>query len=355
MATLHLRLAPLRRNLDRATAFCQQRNLTLLPVTKIFRSRSDLLDRIAHPSLQRLADVHVANLVALDPVRVRERVQLRPRFGDLLETVKHATRVFLSDPLLARRLGEARVAAGGAPLKVTLMLEGGDLRDGITWADLPAVVRQVASVPGLDLEGLGVNLGCLAGAIPGPCLLERWAEQLRDLRRVTGHSLPQFSLGGTVFWDVLRDRPVPPEFTEFRLGEAVYFGWNTSLGKAVDGFETDVFALDLEVLECWEKHVRSTPEGPGFNAFGVATVQSLTGNRRRAVLDGGENLAPFRALTARDSGVVLVGETHEYTVVDCQSAAGVVPGAALRFRPGYEAVARCFLSPYLDVQIGEDA
>ena len=355
MATLHLRLAPLRRNLDRAEIFCRERRLTLLPVTKIFRSRIDLLQRLAHPALQRVADVHASNLASLDPRTIGERVQLRPRFGDLAESVRAATRVFLSDPLLARRLGAARVACGGGPLGVTLMLEGGDLRDGITWEDLPSVVRETAAVPGLVVEGLGVNLGCLAGAVPQYGLLERWGEQLRHLRRSTGQPLPHFSLGGTVFWDLLRDHEVPPEFTELRLGEALYFGWNTSLGKAVEGFESDVFALDLEVLESWVKQVLPTPEGVGYNAFGISSVQRLTGTRRRAVLDGGENLAPYRALVPEQAGVVLVGETHEYTVVDCHEAVGVEPGSLLRFRPGYEAVARCFLSPYLDLQTGEDA
>jgi predicted amino acid racemase len=236
-----------------------------------------------------------------------------------------------------------------------LMVETGDLRDGIPWADLPGVVRSLAREPGLVLRGLGTNLGCLAGAVPDGQALETMAEGLRAVRRATGQPLPEFSLGGTVFWDTLARGPIPPEFTEFRVGEAVFFGWNTSLGKAVPGL-SPVFRLDLDVLEAWEKDVRSKPLGPaGFNAFGLRSSQTLTGLRRRAVLDGGGNFAPAAALTPEDAGCILVGETHEYTVVDWQALGRpLVSGDRLSFRPAYEAVARSFLSPFLEWTRGEE-
>jgi len=158
-----------------------------------------------------------------------------------------------------------------------------------------------------------------------------------------------------VFWDYLRDYPLPPEFTEFRVGEAAFFGWNTSLGRPIPELRSDVFRMDLEVLEVWEKEVPGPGEGTfGLNAFGVQPVQALAGRRLRAVLDGGENLAPFRALLPLAPGCILVGETHEYTVADVAGLGRVPePGSSLEFRPGYEAVARSFLSPFLELNVGE--
>ena len=357
MARLTLRLSALRSNLDAVTAFCSGLNLEFLFVTKVLQSKPDLLTALAHAGVKRIADVHASNFRHHDEARSPHRAVLRPRFGDIAAVAEHATRVFVSDPVLARRLGEAReFRFPGRPLEVTLMVETGDLRDGVPWSDLPEVIRTLARVPGLEITGLGTNFGCLAGAIPDQDALGAMADGLKQVRRASGHPVPGFSLGGTVFWDLLRDTPVPPEFTELRLGEAAFFGWNTSLGGPVAGLTHEVFRLDLEVLEVWRKHVVAVPGGPsGFNAFGEKPIQAHTGLRRRAVLDGGENLAPMRALTPLDPGCILMGETHEYTVIDCQNShSPVVSGERLGFRPGYEAVARCFLSPFLEVELGEE-
>ena len=92
----------------------------------------------------------------------------------------------------------------------------------------------------------------------------------------------------------------------------------------------------------------------GLNAFGDRPVHIFSGRRRRATLDGGENIAPLRALNPQASGIVPVGATHEYTVVDCTDAEEpVVPGMTMSFRPRYESIVRCFLSPHLNLVVGE--
>jgi predicted amino acid racemase len=357
MATLSFRLGPLRSNLDRIAEFCGRRGLKFLPVTKVIQSRPDLLAALGHPVLARVADVHPENLAKLDPTLHPDRVILRPNHSGAAAAARHATRVFLSDPRLGQVLGRARQGLWpGKPLEVMVMVEGGDLRDGVPWEALPEVIRILAAEPGLSVEGLGVNFGCLAGAVPDAAALDRLADGLAQTRKATGHPLREFSLGGTVFWDHLRDHAIPGEFTELRVGEAAFFGWNTSLGSSIPELDPDVFRMDLEVLEVWEKNVPGPGEGTfGLNAFGVEPVHALTGRRLRAVLDGGENLAPYRALSPLAPGCILVGETHEYTVADVTGLdTEPVPGTSLSFRPGYEAVARSFLSPFLELNVGEE-
>lgn len=349
MAELTVDLAALRSNLELVERFCRTRRLALLWVTKVLQSRRDLLDALGPIPVTKIADVHAQNFSGLDPARFPERAVLRPRFGDTRLVAERATRVFLADPSLGQRLGECRQ---GDPLEVTLMVEAGDLRDGVPWSDVAGVLRRLAKIQGLRVTGLGTNLGCLAGAVPDSGSLATLAEGLRRARRETGLALEAgVSVGGTVFWDSLVEGAIPEEIQELRVGEAPLFGWNTSLGTALAGLNPGVFRLDLEVLELWTKAVSALPSGPsGYNAFGERPVQTLTGDRRRAVLDGGENLAPRRALHSLRPGVALVGETHDYTVVDCHEAGELAPGDLLGFRPSYEAVARCFLSPFVELK-----
>jgi len=352
LAELLLHLEKLRQNLDTVLAFAQTRNLSLLLVTKVIQSRPDLLTLINHPALSRIADLHAVNLAKL-PRGVTERAHLRPRVSNALETARHCDRVFLSDTRVAQALAQARESLGLPPLRVSIMVEAGDLRDGVPWDDLPAVVKTMASFEGITVEGLGVNLGCLSGVIPTTESMERCAEGLRRVRKLSAEPLPGFSVGGTVYWEDLR-QGFPAEFTEFRLGEAAFFGYNTSKGVPIMELEEGVFTLDLEVLEVWKKNVGDVPPGEaGLNAFGQKMHSLVTGLRQRAVLDGGENLAPMSALRPLNEKTFLVGQTHEYTVLDCTGVEVPEVGGRVSFHAAYEAVARSFLSPFLQLRVIE--
>lgn len=357
MGVLTFRPGVFRQNLDTVWNLCAGRGLDLLTVTKVVQSRPDILGSVVHPGLAHVADVYPANFGPLDPGGYPDRAVLRPLSADAPLTARYATRAFLSDPRLGRVLSAARVAAGGPPLGIWVMVEAGDLRDGVPWDEVPGVVCSLAGLPGLEVRGLAVNLGCLAGALPDPGLLGRLAEGLVRVRRRTGLPVPGFSVGGTVFWEILYAAEVPPEITELRLGEAVFFGWDTSSGRPVRGLSADVFRLDLEVLETWTKEVSPVPPGfTGLNAFGERAAPGPAGTRGRSVLEGGLNLAPQKGLQSLSPGCTVVGETHEYTVVDWTEA--VEPpeaGGVLGFRPTYEAVTRCFLSPHLTVQMGGES
>jgi predicted amino acid racemase len=359
MAILHINLPRLRANLDIAARTCERRGLAFLPVTKLIQSRPDILARIDHSALSRLADVNVPNLARLDKTSQKDRVLFRTRFQDADEIARHATRVFLSNPAVAKALGQAREAIDpGNPLEVMLVVEAGDLRDGVPWEEAPSVLRSITDEPGVRVRGLAANFGCLAGALPSPELLAILAERYRRLKKNCGLPLEEFSLGGTVCWDMVRDGLTPPEFTELRMGEACFFGWNTSRRQRIPELSNDVFRIDLEVLEIWNKNVPPPASDAiylGFNAFGEHVKQPFIGQRRRAVLEGGENVAPWRSLESLISGVIPVGASHEYLVLDCENAsAGIAAGDRISFRPAYEAVTRCFMSSFIEILPGEE-
>lgn len=355
MARLWMDPARLGANVEVAVRLAAERGCNVLPVTKVIQSRPDLLSRVPGGWNWPVADVSVANLKALDRIDTGDKVLLRPRFSDIPGAVIHADRIFLSDPDMARAIARAREACmPGRPLDIMLMVEAGDLRDGIPLDAVSAVLADLSAEPGMRLEGLAVNFGCLAGVLPGEPVLARVAEACRQLRLSSGLKLPVLSLGGTVCWEPLREGLVPPEFNEIRMGEALFFGWNTSRGIPVPEFDPRVFTLDLEVLEIWEKDVPPS-SGDGLNAFGESVVQVLTGLRHRAVLEGGENLSPWKHIRCMVQGAVPVGASHEYTVLDCEDARVLPrPGECVSFSPAYEAVTRCFLSPMTEISIREE-
>src|SRR6185369_8531267 len=120
----------LRSNVRLVSDFCAQRNLDLLLVTKVVQSRAAVLGALGDGAAH-IADVHATNFRGLSPESYPGRTILRPRLSDAKTVAIQATRVFLSDPALARHLGQLRRSMHPeTPLEVTLMVEAGDLRDG---------------------------------------------------------------------------------------------------------------------------------------------------------------------------------------------------------------------------------
>lgn len=359
MARLLVNHRKLRENYGRAAEFCLGIGVAMLPVTKLVLSRPSILAGL--PGLKRVADVHPSNLL-----RAREELGvltelMRVRRCDLPDIRASCDAVFVSDPAMVRALSAAlerdELAAPGQgilpPLPVMLHLEYGDLRDGVPVDHAADVLRGIASTPGLLAEGVSINLGCLDGALPDSGTLERIALDMRRLRRDSGQKLPRCSIGGSLFLSWLEGVRMPEEINELRLGESWFCATCATTGERYASFHDDVFVLELEVLESWTKNVSGN--GQGRNAQGGRTNEPFRGRRRRAVLEGGENVAPCADLKPLLPGAVVVGATHEHLVVDV-TAMDKPPGCGdtLLFRPGYEAVTQAIMSPFVEICICKD-
>jgi predicted amino acid racemase len=189
--------------------------------------------------------------------------------------------------------------------------------------------------------------------LPDDGTLERIALDMRHLRRDSGQKLPRCSIGGSLFLSWLEGVRMPEEITELRLGESWFCASCATTGERYWGYHDDVFLLELEAFESWTKKVNGS--GQGRNAQGGQTLEPFKGPRRRVVLEGGENVAPWTDLTPLQPGAVLIGATHEHTVVDVTAMDNPPTcGDTLLFRPGYEAVTRAVLSPYVEICICEN-
>jgi predicted amino acid racemase len=152
-------------------------------------------------------------------------------------------------------------------------------------------------------------------------------------------------LGGTAVFDLLDEGSDRGGITQLRIGEALFFGYNMSAGKALPGFERDAFAFYGEIIEVKEKDV-SFSGSFGFNAFGTRVPLNGSGRRIRAVLDFGELAAPISCLKPAAEGVSLVGSTHDFAVADITEC-GRRPrvGDVLEFATNYTGASCAMLNP----------
>lgn len=238
--------------------------------------------------------------------------------------------------------------------EIILMVDNGDLREGVMPEDTLETVRKILEIKSRHLKfcGLGSNLGCCSGTLPDEENMNLLQELATDIEKYLGHPVETISVGGSVVLDWLEYHDLPSRINQIRLGEVILLGNNPSVNKKQRDFFDDVFTLKGEVVEIREKP--SVPKGiQGRDAFGRLPPQSEDrGIRKRAILDLGLADTETKGLTPLIKGIEIITSNSNYTiadVTDCEQNFRV--GDIVEFSVNYSAMTRLFLSPYMQKNV----
>lgn len=262
-----------------------------------------------------------------------------------------AETVRLFDLSLASELETcAALDAAGATLgrlhQVLVMVDLGDLREGILPADLPAFVDAVEALDHVDLAGIGVNLTCYGAIMPD----ERNMTELVELAHATEERVGRRLLvggGNSGSIGMIASGRMPAGITTLRVGETILHGVDTLTREPILGLHTDAFELSAPVIECKVKP--SMPRGTvAQDAYGNRPSFEDRGQRRRAICALGRQDVMAEWITPLDAGVEILGASSDHLICDVEEmAAAPRLGQALRFRPNYAATVQLFTSPYV--------
>jgi len=257
---------------------------------------------------------------------------------------------------------------------VVLMVELGDLREGILPGDLEAVARRTDRLPHLVLRGIGTNLACQNGVAPDA----RNMSELSALAAMVEHSLGRpldIVTGGNsanLDWALGNDGAAPGDIgriDDLRLGESILLGVEPLHRRPIDGLHTDAFTLVAEVIE--SKSKPSRPWGAlGQTAFGPAASPTApltapptapltappgthdghdpddgAGDHRRAIVALGRQDVDPDALQLPE-GLRLLGASSDHLVLDCGDV-DLAVGDEVRFGLGYSALVRAMTSSFV--------
>ena len=238
--------------------------------------------------------------------------------------------------------------------RVVLMVEMGELREGIMVQNMVRFYAQVSEMPNLEVVGLGTNLNCLNGILPDREKLIALKQCKELLEEKFGHRIPFISGGSSVTVPLIFRGEVPPGINHFRVGETLFFGTDVYGDKLISGMYSDVFTLTAEIIELREKP--KLPSGlAGTNLTGEKPVYPDEDRDRtsvRAIVDIGlldidhKNIAPILP------GITIIGASSDMLILDLDTnSAGYKVGDTIEFRMNYMAVLRAMNSDYVDKNV----
>ncbi|MCK5940923.1 MAG: alanine racemase, partial [Planctomycetes bacterium] len=146
-----------------------RRGIGVTGVTKAMLGSPAIADCLLRAGVRSLGDSRVENIETLRTAAVSARIALirSPMTSQAARVVACADVSFNTELEVITRLSAA-AQASGRQHAVVLMVELGDLREGILPADLERSVAATLRLPGITLGGIGTNLACRYGVVPGP-------------------------------------------------------------------------------------------------------------------------------------------------------------------------------------------
>lgn len=331
------------------------RGIEVTGVTKAVLGLPAAAEAMLAGGVTRLGDSRLDNLTRLREAGIEAPTMLirSPTPAEAEQAVAVASISLVSEPSVMLALAAAAGRAGMVH-EVILMVELGDLREGVLAADLLPLARKAATLPALRLVGIGTNLACRNGVDPGEAQMAELAELAGMIRTELDLPVPLISGGNSanLTWALRADTTehASSGITDLRLGEAILLGTDPVHGVPIDGLHTDVFTLVASVIESLEKP--SMPWGErGFDSFGGVPTVADRGLIVQTIMSLGRQDVELEGLTP-PPGITVLGASSDHLVLETPTR--LEPGTELRFRLGYGGLLRAMTSPYVAVvQVSE--
>jgi predicted amino acid racemase len=318
------------------------RDVRVTGVTKATLGSPSVAAAMLRGGAVALGDSRVENLARLAP-SVRRTLIRSPMISQAAHVVRAASASLNTEPAVIAALDDAATQAD-VRHDVILMVELGDLREGIAVDDVPAAVRVVLASRSLRLLGLGANVACQNGVEPDDTnmgVLHRLVDRTEAHHRLR---LDVVSSGNSANLDWALTTTRLGRTNELRLGESILLGTEPLRRAPIAGLRTDAFALVGEVIEVGDKPARSWGT-QAQAAYGDPPVRTGRGTRRQAIVALGRQDVDLDGLVP-PAGIGVLGMSSDHLVLDVGDHR-VTVGDELRFALGYGALVRAMTSPFV--------
>ena len=348
-------LNKLNSNLDEMAAITKRGNCSLMVVTKVLCADVEMAKMIAaHPDVKYVADSRVKNIAKYaDIVRGAGKMTtlLRiPMHSEVEDVVKYVDLCFNSE-LSTIRLLDAEARKQGKVQNILLMIDLGDLREGIFFKDedlIYGAVEEILGMENINLYGIGVNLTCYGAIIPkneNLSILVDWAHKIEDKY---GIKLEMVSGGNSSSVYLVDKGELPGGINNLRLGESFVLGNDTAYETKLPGTTDDTVILQAQIVELKEKP--SLPIGEvGVDAFGQKPYYEDRGIIKRAIIAVGKQDTDLGSMTPVDEKIDILGGSSDHTILDVtKSDKNYQVGDVVEFKLGYGGVLKNATSEYVE-------
>jgi len=345
-------LGKIRHNTQTVVGRLEARGIRVTAVTKAVCGHPDIARAMLDGGAAGLAEARLSNVKRLRQAGITCPVTLirTPMLSQVDDVVQVCEASYNTEIAVIAALAAAATRQNKVH-GIILMVEMGDLREGIMPQDLGDIALQVVDMPGVALKGIGANFACLSGVAPNAASLQTLSDLANTVEGQCGPFLQTVSGGNSASLPWALEGYATGRINDLRIGEAILLGIDPVSGDQIGGLFQDAFTLIAEVIETDVRSVR-----PSLS-FADATLAKLClvpnpGETTRLILAIGHQDTEILGLSMPDENV-LIGATSDHLVIGTKHATLRV-GSEMRFQVNYCALMRAMAAPDVGIKLLRD-
>ncbi|MHC4831470.1 MAG: alanine racemase, partial [Planctomycetota bacterium] len=247
---LEIDLDKIRDNARTLVARLGDRGISVTGITKASLGSPEIAVAFLQAGVAGLGDSRVENIEAMRRAGIDASITLirAPMLSQVDRVVAHADVSFNTELEVIRALSRAAQAAHRTH-QIVLMVELGDLREGLMPDELVDTVRATLRLPSIQVLGIGTNLACRSGVSPDARNMAELTALAESVEATFGSTLGVVSGGNSANLEWALSDGDTGRVNDLRLGESILLGRETLHRRPLDGLHTDAITLVAEVIE----------------------------------------------------------------------------------------------------------
>lgn len=306
------------------------KGISIIGVTKGVSSDIKFAQTLVHTGIEMLGDSNIDHLKRMKKAGIKAKfILLRtPAISEIELVVKYADISLNTEIKVIERLAEVAKKYQKVH-KIILMIEMGDLREGILKEDILNFIENVMRFPNIEIVGIGTNFACFSEVPPLESEMQRLTTIAFEIERKFPLKLTYISGGNSANHYWLMNTKNTGRINNLRLGESILLGCESIKKETIPGLYTDAFKLVAEVIELKEK-----PKAANID-FSQKRVQAILniGNQDTCI----SGLSP-------NVDIDIIGASSNHLVIDTKKT-GLKVGDNVEFSPNYSAILASMTSP----------
>jgi ornithine racemase len=344
MPRLEISLSQIRDNARRLSAAYGTQGIALMGVSKAVLGEPTIAAAMIEGGVAFLADSRLMNIQRMRESNLVSRFVLLRTAQSQAELVVKTVDISLNTEIATIERLSHYAGLQHRVHQVILMIELGDLREGILPEDIAPFIEKTIALPHIKVVGIGCNLACYGGIQPTEQKMNELSQLADDIESEFDIDLEIISGGNSANYDWSQSAKYLGRINNLRLGESILLGCETIQRREIPGLHTGAFRLVAEVIESKDKP--SLPYGDrGQTAFGEVPNIVDRGIHRRVIVALGRQDVLVSGLTP-DRDLEILGASSDHVVLE--SNGGDLPiGSAVKFDLDYGGLLSAMTSPFV--------
>lgn len=332
-------------------------NIDWAIVTKVLCGNKTYLKEVLDLGIKEVCDSRIRNLKAIKSLS--EDVQTvyikPPPKRSIKSVVRYADVSFNTETGTIRLLSEEAKRQGKVH-KVVIMIELGDLREGIMGEHLIDFYRKIFEYDNIEVVAIGSNFNCLHGVMPSQDKMVQLSLYKQLIEASFNKKIPYVTGGTSVVIPMLKRSQVPASINHFRVGETLFFGADLFNGGTIEGMHDDVFRLYSEIIEVTLKPtvpIGDLAQNPSGETYEI-DESDYGKTSYRAILDIGLLDINPDYMIPDDPDVEIISASSDMLILDLgKNTQNRKIGDLVTFRLKYMGALSLFNSDYIDKVVVE--